>query len=406
MPDNRDPQFQFQGTFCTAEIFYMVEDSVISRNEAWLLLTIDGLCNRKTGEDCYASNEHLANRCGINVRNLQKAIAHLKELGLLEETKFDGHRRWLRTHIRNYRRDVENDTSGMSKTTSIKGSKDPKKNKRNPSGSASRNALGVSRGSLGLIDDEGIPQDEISLPVLWSKEYKEGLRACWPSALASNDWKVSNQAKEFAVLLKHEKAIRIDSVLQWFIDHNMGKGGQDGLPSRCRSPASFRKCWDWICEKFDAQTSKDQKAKGLTDSQRAEYQSLSREKTKELAERVQEALQLSWPAKAMKELEPFVAIAAQGYLRFLHWCRDTNQTSIIGWEDQLPDLEEFVIAWCEMVDKQVGSWLQWNGHLDRFQFSPEHEAFGKMLKRWIDISYPYHQKVTAQYLSDIEWRPE
>jgi len=290
-----EPQFEFQGTFCTAEIFYMVEDSVITRNEAWLLLTIDSLCNRKTGEDCFASNEWLANRCGITARNVQKALVNLKELGLVEQTKFDGRKRWMKTHIRTYSRDVVADIPNMSATTSIKGSKDPKKIKRTQGVAATRTPPGGLLGdSLGLVDEEGTPKThQPSLPIQWSKEFKEGLRACRPSALIGNNWSDNKQAEHFRLLMEKDEVLpsRIDVVLQWFIDHNMGKGGQDGLPSHCKSPALFRKCFSWISDKYDEQLKSTTSPIPKNELLRFE-EHLATEKMEELAEYIEDELEL------------------------------------------------------------------------------------------------------------------
>lgn len=51
------------------------------------------------GDGCYASNEYLASFCQCTQRNVQGIINKLKDMGLVEQVKFDGRTRWLKCKI-------------------------------------------------------------------------------------------------------------------------------------------------------------------------------------------------------------------------------------------------------------------------------------------------------------------
>lgn len=60
----------------------LVETKVITRGEAWLLGIIDSFVKYK-GNGCWASNELLATKCGVKVRQIQYDLEKLMELGLI-----------------------------------------------------------------------------------------------------------------------------------------------------------------------------------------------------------------------------------------------------------------------------------------------------------------------------------
>ena len=53
-------------------------------------------CYSKTTQGCFVSNDSFSKICGVKERSIIASITHLKELGLLEQTSFDGRKRFLR----------------------------------------------------------------------------------------------------------------------------------------------------------------------------------------------------------------------------------------------------------------------------------------------------------------------
>lgn len=86
---------RFRGNFVRPEIFDMVEDGIISTQEAWLLLVIDNLVEHK-GDDCWASNAYFGRILSKSEKTVERMITKLKGLGFIEQTDFDGRKRFLK----------------------------------------------------------------------------------------------------------------------------------------------------------------------------------------------------------------------------------------------------------------------------------------------------------------------
>lgn len=95
MTEEEKPQKHFRGCWCPAEVFALVEDGTINAREAFLLMVVDSLVNIN-GNDCWASNEYFGRVLRVKKTQVVEMIAHLKRLGLLEQTGFNGRQRFLR----------------------------------------------------------------------------------------------------------------------------------------------------------------------------------------------------------------------------------------------------------------------------------------------------------------------
>jgi hypothetical protein len=84
--DERQDEHQFRYVIIPGSIFELVADGVISRAQAWLLGLIDSLVKTR-GEGCWASNAWLAKRCAVSIRQLQRDLLSLRELGLIVDSK-------------------------------------------------------------------------------------------------------------------------------------------------------------------------------------------------------------------------------------------------------------------------------------------------------------------------------
>lgn len=80
----------FQGVWIPKEIYL---DDRLGALDKILLAEIASL---DTGDGCYASNEYLAEFCQCGLRQITTIISKLKSLGLVEQVRTDGRRRWLK----------------------------------------------------------------------------------------------------------------------------------------------------------------------------------------------------------------------------------------------------------------------------------------------------------------------
>lgn len=83
---------EFKGVWIPASI-WLSED--LDTVEKVIYAEIDSLDNEKKG-GCFASNEYFEKFCNVSERKVTQSIAHLKDLGLIEQTSFNGRTRVLR----------------------------------------------------------------------------------------------------------------------------------------------------------------------------------------------------------------------------------------------------------------------------------------------------------------------
>lgn len=87
-----EPQHSFKGVWIPKAIWLNPELSPLDKMvyaEIWALEEEDG---------CFASNEYLAGFCQCSVRKVAQAIQKLKDLGFVQQVKFDGRIRWLKCY--------------------------------------------------------------------------------------------------------------------------------------------------------------------------------------------------------------------------------------------------------------------------------------------------------------------
>lgn len=101
----------FQGVWIPKEIYL---DDRLGALDKILLAEIASL---DTGDGCYASNEYLAEFCQCGLRQITTIISKLKSLGLVEQVRTDGRRRWLKcTLAKNARQTSRNCEAELQKT--------------------------------------------------------------------------------------------------------------------------------------------------------------------------------------------------------------------------------------------------------------------------------------------------
>jgi hypothetical protein len=85
---------QFKGIWIPAEIWL---DRRLQWNEKILLLEVDSFTGE--GQECYFSNEYLAEILNVSDRQIRNYIAHLVELGYLAQPRYDGRNRYLESRL-------------------------------------------------------------------------------------------------------------------------------------------------------------------------------------------------------------------------------------------------------------------------------------------------------------------
>ena len=90
------PEPTCKGCYLPEAVWAGIENQIISALEAMLLGFIDRLVEFG-GEDCFASNSYFAKALGVSERTISTMINHLIETGMLQRSKFDGRKRYLKT---------------------------------------------------------------------------------------------------------------------------------------------------------------------------------------------------------------------------------------------------------------------------------------------------------------------
>ena len=108
---NRD----FKGIWIPAEIWL---DERLSSTEKMLFAEISSLHDPEKG-GCFAGNEYLANFLGLKERQIRSNISHLKSLGLIKQTAFNGRERILTSCLDLPVREAENCRAGRQETAGL-----------------------------------------------------------------------------------------------------------------------------------------------------------------------------------------------------------------------------------------------------------------------------------------------
>lgn len=105
MPNNKEREFK--GIWIPRGIY-------LSRECCWtakiLFVEIDSFT--KNEKECFFSNEYLADFLGVSVRQVQIHIKKLKEIGWIEQTGFDGRKRYLKSCFSYRKNEGAKQTSG------------------------------------------------------------------------------------------------------------------------------------------------------------------------------------------------------------------------------------------------------------------------------------------------------
>ena len=205
-----DQKRQFTGIWIPRQV---VEDERLD----WIDRALYG--EIQSYDDCFKTNESLGNRIGETERNVQKRIAHLKELGYVEQTHFDGRLRHLRACLPVRGRHVQPDTPDTSSGTPIDNSID--------------NNIELSKTDVlpseldSFEDDVSVEDDEEFVPTKTLK--KRGLPkslepeiqkmwALWPGD--HGQWKINKTVRSASEILLREKGMeKIANAVKFWLDN-------------------------------------------------------------------------------------------------------------------------------------------------------------------------------------------
>ena len=93
---------QIKGIWIPIEIYL---DKSVCWTAKLIFLEIDSFT--RSDLDCFISNEYLSEMFDISVTQVSKHISKLKQIGWIEQTRFDGKKRYLRSRVVLYLKDTD-----------------------------------------------------------------------------------------------------------------------------------------------------------------------------------------------------------------------------------------------------------------------------------------------------------
>ncbi|ASV31030.1 helix-turn-helix domain-containing protein [Maribacter cobaltidurans] len=100
----------FQGIWIPKQIYLNTEVNWYAKI---LFLEIHSFTEH--GKECYMSNKYISSFLKISERQVSRYISELKALGWIEETSFDGRKRYLRSKLQFSFRTVDSDLTILSR---------------------------------------------------------------------------------------------------------------------------------------------------------------------------------------------------------------------------------------------------------------------------------------------------
>lgn len=169
--DNEVPTKLFCGNWFPPILYDLIEDGFITATEAVLAIMITAYTSNK--KDCFASNEFFAKRLNCQTRQISRYIKNLKALDIIQQTKFNGRKRFIKSNIgierpdRNSlsdRKNLSKRISQNSRTIDIKIIENP----RTAGADASRDDK-----SNGKSDKKSSRRFQTTFTRLWEKKYPD-----------------------------------------------------------------------------------------------------------------------------------------------------------------------------------------------------------------------------------------
>jgi hypothetical protein len=364
---------KFKGVWIPAEIWNLMVSGDLSVREVQLLSIIRNLEESKNG--CFASNEYFAKVLAVSQVYISRMIKNLKQRGFIEQVKFDGRRRHIRTlsvvpdmnrtsHVNN--QPVLNNQFNSELNSSATLS--------SPTGKINKKAYAATP-SFGFdfceIPDEVYPFDyeccQRLLEYLPAKKRKRSVPKSWPNQIRL--MRESDQIEEDQITM----------ALDWY-----AKNHTDQWTPKCHTAKSFRDKFHRLLDAID-RTKSDSKPDVVIS-----------EEAKKITERL---LTKNWPGDCDDNLIGYVQISLDAYDLFrskvhnlfkevssdelserVERMKNDRFKSLLNHViESLPQTSHFVEKWFESVWSRIVNWPDWSGKLQPFVFRIDSPVFTKQL---------------------------
>lgn len=352
-----------RGVWIPEYVMQMQGDGTLGTSEVILLAIVHSLS--KTGTGCYAANDYLAGRLGVQERRIRQMVAALKEKGLLRQVEGNARKRILRTAWDNAETGKKTATPEAINCQG-RGNKLPRpyilKKKVIQSG-----PTGADReDGFGFVDDES-ETDATPFDITMATALLTSCRKLLgPSHMICRRAKMRTWAHHIALLRTMDNAAEeeIAAVMEWYAE-NMG----GPYVPEAYSGETFRK-------KYPAILKQAKRALPVVNDVSEEASSVA-----------SRLATLEWPNCAKDTLPVVVHV---GLARYTAW-RAVLAGYIAGGaggrgagallrfaqhvSEALPPPRVFITEWMTSVSEMLAGWGGWNGDLARHAFSPESKQF-------------------------------
>ena len=373
-----------KGIWIPAEIWELMISGEISVREVQLLSIIKNL--EDSEKNCFASNEYFAKVLNVRKNYISRMIANLKSKGFIEQVKFDGRRRQMKTLIvpdgdrtltinqkPEYHEEGESEYHKLC-NAELHGSDTLvlPPGELNKKVYTANSGFGFSQDEIpNHIDYDCTPFDleccEKLQQTLPPKKRKQSVPKTWPN--------------QFRLLREQDQIepYEIQKVLKWY-----SKNWKDKWTPKCYTAKAFR-------DKF-------QRIKDAIE-RKEPNQKLEIEISPEAESITNRLLTKNWKANQNDNLSGCVQMSLERYERF----RQQLNQSLIQINSQnvserseklknnrfkallnhviqsLPQTNYFVEQWFESVWNRLNNWDGWNGRLESFIFKVDSQQFQNQL---------------------------
>lgn len=359
-------RWSFPGTYLTPEVMAMFMDRRLTRTHLLLYLIIQALDGPK---GCYASNAYLAEKIGLNVSGVKKAVRQLKGLGLVVQTGFDGRRRTLRAVY--YQEGLEAEGPKNAPSEGPKNApplKDVKKvNIDPPSGGGGGGA------SFGLKEEHDTSTTDFDRHM--AAKLKDAVKTQPARTTGITQARPSAWANHIRLLRTKDGHPEKDiaTVMTWYAEHI----GEEFVP-QAYSGGSFRKKFPamlWQAERHEEETVV---VGGGATKIAARFKGVGLGGN---ADKLPGAIQITYNRYVVwrTDLAVFVERIAEGDLVGEYDEKTRKRRLRIGRAlmQRLPAAGAYTIGWAERTVKRLQGWDEWSGDFGPLLFS----ATGKEAKQ-------------------------
>lgn len=381
---------QFRGTFAPADLHHLLYDGKITTTEFVLLQIVDSLVNSR-GLGCWASNEYLAKRCGVKVRQLQSMVSHLIGIGALKRTgwhELHGTKfRLLETSWSRIIPQVDGCTDAVNCTQGDAVECTQRNTIGKKGGEAAPPAPPENSGLLGNSSPQNVkkssapPTKEEKQALQWVDQLRATLRSHKKQVHDTTNSNRSTQAARFLKLWKDigKDTALVQNVLDWWCANFPEK-------PEVHSANQFCNCFHWL--------------EGLMNKD-----SPPPAKEIELSEQAQKTLamlaNLTWP-QGEEQLPAVVQQSVDNYLALCdratrlekklrkgtsgHSQRDAQRLQgflLHAGQHLFMFAPVFLLDWFTHLNHRYHDWEDWDGDMERDIFTTKHKHFRQILGKQI-----------------------